>query len=105
EVVRGVVGLPLGEVGVHEVQIAGQAAVEERRAFGGGLPAADQRGLRRSAQVLQQTADRDHRLCVERADRYPQSVQHADLELVQCLAAELIDAGLRDEVCQLVHLC
>src|SRR5699024_7473803 len=105
EVVRGVVGLTLGQVGVHEVQVAGQSGVEEGRALGGGLPAADEGGLRCSAEVLQQAADGDHRLCVERADRYTQGVQHPDLELVQRFAAELIDAGFRDEVGQPVYLC
>jgi hypothetical protein len=97
QVVGGMVGLSLGQVRIHEVEVAAQRTVEERCAFGARPAAADERRRRRAAEILEQAPDRDDRLRIERTDRDAESVEHADLELFERLGAQLLPARLRDE--------
>jgi hypothetical protein len=105
EVVARVVRLALGEVRVHEVEVAAEAAVVERGAFGGGLAAADEGGGGRAAEVVDEFADRDHRVGVERADGDAEGVENADLQLLDRFWADVVERCAVDEFGETLHFC
>ena len=79
EVVGGVVGFTLREVRIHEIEVAAERAVKERCTVWAGFTAADQGCFRASPEVVEQAADRDNRLRIERADCNTEGVKHSDL--------------------------
>src|SRR5690606_2163984 len=103
EVVGGVVGLAFGQVGVHEVEVAAERAVDEGGAVGGGAAAADQGGRGCAAQVADEAADGGHRGGVQRADRDAEGVQDPDGELFAGFGAHLRVVGPDDEFGEPLH--
>jgi len=98
-----VVRFALGEVGVHEVEVAAERAVEECGPLGARAATADEGGTRRAAEVFDEAADRDDRLRVERTDRDAEGVEHADLELFEGRRAEFIERRASDEIGEILH--
>lgn len=123
EIVTGVVRLPRSQVGVHEVEGAGQRAGVERRAIRGDGPAPDEGGAADAGgtasadgggagvgvragppEVVAQLADRDDGLGIQRSDRDPEGVEDPDLELMDGIDAEVLVPGTGDEIGELLDL-
>ena len=100
EVVTRVAGLTGREVGVVEVEVAHQRAVQERRAIRGGGAAADQRAERPAAELLHLRANRVNGRRAERAECAAERVQHADLQLASRRVREVVPAAGNDEARQ-----
>lgn len=103
------IGLALGEVGVHKVQVAAQSRVEERRPVGRSCSATNKRGLQPpagigTAEVGDKFPDRTDRLGVERPDGHSESVKDPDLELAESVVAHLPVVGPLNKLRQLSHL-
>lgn len=96
--------LALGQVGVHEVQVAGQGGVDEGGAIRRGAAPADERRGGGAAEVVHKSADGTDRWGVEGADRDSEGVEDADLELLDRFRAEVRVLGPRDEVGEALYL-
>ena len=104
KIIGRVAGLARSEIAVHEIKVARERAVKKGCPIRGSLAAADERAQGRPAKLCGQIADSGDRDCIERTDPHRDGVEHADLELIKRLVAEILKAGARDKIRKCVHL-
>ncbi len=82
------VGLALGEVAVHEVEVPDKRAIMKSGPVGGRAAASDQGGERCAAELIGMLPHLLYGLGAESPDRHAKAVEHALLELLPRIARE-----------------
>ena len=96
--------LPFGQITIHEVEVAAERAVEERRAVGCGHTATDKRGDGSALERSRELSDCPYGGGGQCADGDADGVEHSNLKLFQGLIAQILQARSTHVLCQYLYL-